>query len=46
MVCELYLCLENEVKNEIGIVDELPTPTRPLAVAGEFVYGNMEDPAK
>lgn len=32
--------------SDIGIVDELPTPTRPLAVAGEFVYGNMEDPAK
>lgn len=32
--------------SDVGIVDELPTPTRPLVGGGEFVYGNMEDPAK
>lgn len=31
--------------SEIGIIDELPTPTRSLLVV-EFVYHNMEDLSK
>lgn len=31
--------------SDVGIIDELPTPMRPLVLV-EFVYGNMGDLSK